>query len=300
MEVEARRRQATAEHPDATALLAQHFAEREKRELDPWWREVERCRVRLRSLEAHGEAERQKRFISLAKDGQLSQSEALAGTYLIFGTEQAQSMFANLSCFEVPEQRLRLHNVYVAEQCGGGLLEQFGKTILALPSPLFPPVQELEALNLRMIREFAYGSTATGGAPPRRSSLFRDPVPVVDEVAEGGGTLPVLVGEQGSYIDTGIIEQAMSNAFAQTRWLHDRVAELQNLMKEKDKPSETISAINKGFEQLKGSLRTAQRTVQPQGYQRQYRTPYYGRGRGGYARPRGGEAEADGVVPLKN
>lgn len=247
--------------PDATAVLAQHFKDRERRELEPWWKDVEHARTRLAyHKDQHSLDDRRKRFIALAKDGQLTMTEALMGTYLIFGDTTAQSVLANLCCFELPEDRIRLHNVFVADATRGGFMEQYGKTILALDFPLFPPVEDLEALNLRLLREFA--QTASGGAPSRPPSLFRAAVSGVNERIDGGGSLPVLQDVNGTYcVDTTQIEQAFQQVFEQTTWLNNQVVQLQ----QEKVPLERLAAsVRDGLGKIKGQIGRAQRLAVPQ------------------------------------
>lgn len=246
---------------DATAVLAQHFKDRERRELEPWWKEVEHARSRLKyHTDQHSSDDRRKRFIALAKDAQLTMTEALMGTYLIFGSATSQSVLANLCCFELPEDRIRLHNVYVADNTRGGFMDQYGKTILALDFPLFPPVEELEALNLRLLREFAH--TASGGAPSRPPSLFRSAVTGVNERIDGGGSLPVVQDANGTYcIDTTQIEQAFQQVFEHTTWLNNQVMQLQQ---EKVPLEKLAASVREGLGKIKSQVGRAQRLAIPQ------------------------------------
>jgi hypothetical protein len=191
-------------------------------------------------------------------------------------------------------ERVQIHNWNIASNLPEGTLLAYGNAIEHLAAPMFPDVPALQELNARLFASHEAG--AVGGAPERKlyrssthAGLFADP--------EGGGSLPVAQGPDGSLsVDVTAIEQAFQGLHDQSNWLYQQLTALQEATS-KRKPAgdidKLVEGLTKGFQNLRTSVNRTRTTVLPSRSRSAYQKPAAHRPatRTQSARPRGGEPD---------
>ncbi len=242
-----------------TDSLGPYLHRQEQRARDPWRVNLERALSLASSAEATTAEERESSFVDAARAGLVAPHDALAATYVLFGGESARKFFASIVLLP-PVDRIKMHNFFIAHQCGTDFMSTFGEALTTLAFPLFPHLQALRSLNIKLLSEHvrATKATAGGGAPkPWFPSVFRTPEHT------GGYLAPLISNEHGSFADLRGPELAVMQLQAKVQQLNARIDVL-----------------------------TAQRT--PQGDQQRGRGGVRGRGRGRFAQ--GGDAPSDSAT----
>lgn len=208
---------------DSSNVLAKHFHEVDERQRDPWRVELQKMMRTRASSEEIEWSTIQSAFVDMAKSGLISANEAVLASYLLFGTESDRKFIGHCLTTLAANDQLRAHNWYVASSLGEQFMLANGPRILRLSDPLFPPVDSLRSLNLKLLAE----SDSSKGGAPRKSHLYRNDSP--DRTRhEGAGVLPVTVAPDGSaFVDVTNIEQAFSRVFESIQAMHQQVLQLR-------------------------------------------------------------------------
>ena len=94
-----------------------------------------------------------KEFILKARAGSLTSLDALVGNYTLFASDPRYASYL-LACLlvRVPrDARVALHNWAIASEFPTGMKESYGANIANITCPLFPPVDEMGALNSKIL-----------------------------------------------------------------------------------------------------------------------------------------------------
>lgn len=270
------------------ALVA-HFQEEERRRVESWRPMAARLEEERKALLAEEHEARRQQFIDLARNGLVSMEDAMAAAYLLFGTDEAVRVYTGIVLRRRDQDRILAHNFYCAAQMEPSFLARYGAQLLTFPLPLFPPVREMSALNLRMLESVdLMGGGASGDQFFRRSRAS----------VEGGGLLPVVSGPDGTpVVDTthleGQIKEAFDQAFGQLR-------QLQSQLAAEKASAAAIASCGQLRQQVTQAHRVATRAYQYQQTQRgRGGRGAGGRGRGGRGRPQWG-AGAESTEDPKN
>lgn len=249
--------------------LREHFSEQEKRQRDQW-------RVSEQKHSADREATKhlswpslQKSFVDMAKNQLLTEEEAVLGTYLMFGDEDARKFFSCTIMRKRNFERVQAHNFYVASRMEDPdcFLASHGSKLLSLQYPLFPPTNEFTSLNTKLLFEVVEGGGTPSSIKATLPRLFR-----YDTVA-GGGFAPIGQLQDGS-------------------WAAD-VTRLEDKNKELEAANRSLKSQIQGLERKFHRQGSDQN---PPAYARNENPqPWRGRGRGGRG-ARGGDYTVPEVV----
>ena len=242
----------TAATPPTTAegTLAEFFREKEERAVYPW--KVAAARARIH--EAHvttafgekGAFETLKRtFCSQAKAGALSAVEALVLHQLLFfgDTEFGRFSLASLLLNTPAAQRIELHNWGVARLMAPSRRETFGDRIASLPCPLFPELDELMAINARLLNDappIVHGGGRSQPTAASRAFTTR----VADPLWGGGWQPPVSEGPNGPYVDVGVVEAAVADIYSRTAALQEQIVRLNAAPRPQRQPQQQQQQYN--------------------------------------------------------
>jgi len=169
-----------------------YLARAEERAREPWRAVLDTERARRDKLLADPTAnveQQRKLFLELAKAAMLTEGEAMALTYTVFGGSPADLVFFGSLLTQLSgADRVKAHNLRVAEALGEAWLATNGARLAKLTLPLFPPVEVFTALNTRLLLtldEVAGGSEAApffcgsfstlDGCAPRRPAEHSTP-----------------------------------------------------------------------------------------------------------------------------
>ena len=146
-----------------------------------------------------------KEFTLKARAGSLTALDALVGNYTLFASDPKYAGYL-LACLlvRVPrDARVQLHNWAIASEFPTGMRESYGASIASLTCPLFPPADELSALNSRILegQQVCAGGGSDGGI-------------------DGAGWLQVQqVAENAWGVETSFFEQKLAALEEQVRLL---------------------------------------------------------------------------------
>jgi hypothetical protein len=239
--------------------IAEYYAEKDERTTYPWKIAENRASIQLGHLAAQFAEPNpfeplKKIFLAQAKAQQLAPIENVVLQYLLFSKnpDLARFTLANLLLTIPPAARLSVHNWAVAAGMSRARREAYGHAIENCAWPLFPDEEDLMTLNSRLLVAVAVpalegvAATATDNGVYAKKSA---------EQFWGGGSLPILTSENGTFLETGPLEAALAHLGGQISTLQTQFA-------------------NRG--------RTTSGYGQPQGYHQRR-----GRGEGGRGRGRG-------------
>lgn len=200
--------------PQTDLDLRSYFARQERRQREPWRASLEKMDALLESASSADFNALKTHFINSCKNELISAQDALASTYILFGTPESQRFYASIVAFPL-ELRVRYHNFYVARD-HPQLLSVYGALIEKLQFPLFPACTELEALNLRLLT--LTEGASSGKTPP---SLYR-------QETFGSGYIPVLTAQDGTMgVDVTAIENAFAQVHRKLELLHTQITDLK-------------------------------------------------------------------------
>jgi hypothetical protein len=160
--------------------------------------------------------EAKQQYISACKARQVSADDAMIRAYLHSGNALDLKFLCGLMD-RVPDKqdRIMLHNMYVAMGMGQDFLEIYGNRVLDLRWPMFPPHVELYELNVKLVTE----CPTEGGSVNRVPSVFCQPT--ARREPEGGELATIVEYEQGKYA-TDVTPIADS-----VRQIYQRIAQLE-------------------------------------------------------------------------
>jgi hypothetical protein len=216
--------QAQQPREDAIKTLVSHQERVEERAAEPW-RFVAESERRFRdSIKARTPqqlySDQKAIFVALLKQRRLAPDEVMTASYGLYGTPDTVAFFTECLLTKAPHERVRAHNFCVATALGDSFVSTYGHLLEHLPLPLGPPVEECQAFNISLMRDFgaflANGPHAPhgGGADTLRARQFRsnlfadDPPPPA-----GAGHLPVTQSGEGLVVDVSAIEAAFTHVF---------------------------------------------------------------------------------------
>lgn len=181
--------------------LAKHFQDSELRNLQPWRVDVQRFE-RIKADWARTTLEqKQSLFLRKAENHRLGATEAMLGMYLLYGSEEDLDFLRSLLVSSSGDQRMFMHNMYVACMREEVFLLSNGHKIPHLTTPLFPAMDEFNLLNDMVLSEEAVG----GGSEKK---LFKEAEE--GDPLGGGMSCPVILNPDGSaYADITDIGEAV-------------------------------------------------------------------------------------------
>lgn len=198
--------------------LAAHFAEQERRRVDPWRAQAAKLEAERQAIERESRDQRRSQFIDLAKNGLVSVEDCMAASYLLFGSPAAQAIYEGLLLRRRDLDRIVAHNFYVGSMLEESFLARYGSKLLSFPLPLFPPVAEMTALNLKMLEQYSPESPVGGAANFFRRQLFAGAADFRPIEATGAGYIPVGQLENGATVaDTTALEQYIDANYSRRR-----------------------------------------------------------------------------------
>jgi hypothetical protein len=140
----------------------------------------ELTRTRAEKYSSLTEEDLQQKALEAAKDAQLSPQENMLLWAALFADDEGRRLLAATILLEMDDQKMAMYNCHLASLQGEPWLAQYGNMLEQLPVPLFPAIEGFNALNAKLMREFAEfraESHATGGGPKRATPSFsRDSV----------------------------------------------------------------------------------------------------------------------------
>ena len=184
-------------------ILAKHFQESELRNLQPWRVDVQRFKTVKADWAKMSKEQKQGMFLRKAENHRLGATEAMLGMYLLYGTEEDLDFLRSLLVCSSGDQRMFMHNMYVATNREEVFMLANGHRISSLSTPLFPAFEQFNLLNDMVLQEEAVGG---GGSGERK--LFRE----AEEGDPLGGAMscPVILNPDGSaYADITDIGEAV-------------------------------------------------------------------------------------------
>ena len=248
-----------------TDPLREHFSEQEKRQREQW-RVVEQKHAADRvGMKKVSLGALQKDFIDMSKHQLLTEEEAMIGTYVLFGDDDARKFFSCTLMRKRNFERVQAHNFFVASSMSDPeyFLTTHGVKLLTMPYPLFPPTEEFTSINTKLLFDVVEGGAAATTLP----RIYRYGPGVT-----GGGYAPIGQLHDGSWhADTTALEQQNQQEVQRQQQIN---AELRK----------QIAGMERKLSLLGAPPRVNRQQQQPQ----QQRGGY--RGRGGGRALHGGEA----------
>lgn len=183
--------------------LAKHFQESELRNLQPWRVDVQRFQTVKADWAKMSKEQKQALFFRKAENHRLGATEAMLGMYLLYGSEDDLDFLRSLLVSSSGDQRMFMHNMYVATNREEVFMLANGHRISQLTTPLFPAFEQFNLLNDMVLAE-----EAVGGGGNNEKKLFKD----AEEGDPLGGSLscPVILNPDGSaYADITDIGEAV-------------------------------------------------------------------------------------------
>jgi hypothetical protein len=261
-----RNTQETAAKGDQPAL-EKYFTRRDESRLFPWKVGEQRALLQAKHAEksfgeADGWTKLRASFVAAAKAGLLTPLEVVVGQYIGFASNEEYGRFALLHLLlHVPaHQRLHVHNWSVAQMLPEALKEANGAIIEQLTVPLFPPIEQLQQLNTKLMAEATQITGITGGGSVTHLYAQRDPD------IWGGGYLPIIQRDGATMLETTALEESLLN-------LHQRLQQLQQTHQQlqqqqlQHQPQFFNQGRGRGSERGRGQGRGGQYRGQNQGYQ---------------------------------
>jgi hypothetical protein len=158
--------------------LRVHFEKAEQRRKEPWRNDMDAYLTKKAGFAAVTDEAAQTLCATLAEMKAFTPDEAMNLSYTIYGNEASRKFRALCIMQTRGQQRITMHNWYVAEAAGETFLAFHGDRIQHLQWPLFPVGHAaFEALNLELLMETA--SPSGGGGRPsvyRQNEVYRAPV----------------------------------------------------------------------------------------------------------------------------
>lgn len=221
----------------ATMLLAEQFANQEKRNRDIWRPTMEALQEEWKAIDSQPDVELRNEFTELAKASSITMEDALQLHYLLFATDQQRKRWAATLMRRQGLERLKCHNFSVAAQREASFAQIHGAKLLTFQLPLFPSTQEFQALNTRLLSNMETvvqgagirTSSSTPNAPFKTQNHGSFPQLHDESISgtkgvEGAGYAPVGQISDGTWVaDTSKIEASLKR---QIRFLERRVVEL--------------------------------------------------------------------------
>jgi hypothetical protein len=183
-------------------VLAKHFEAKELRNLQPWRIDVQRFQTIKADWAKMTKQQKQALFLRKAENQRLGATEAMLGMYLLYGTEEDLDFLRSLLVSSSGDQRMFMHNMYVATNREEVFMLANGHKIAHLAAPLFPAFEQYHLLNDMVLAEEAVG----GGGSEKK--IFKDPEE--GDPLGGGLSCPVILNPDGSaYADITDIGEAV-------------------------------------------------------------------------------------------
>lgn len=283
-------RQSANKVVDPVSLFAQQLSAQEARTLEKWRHREQQLAARSRTFRKMKVDELRKKFVEQAKDAQISPTESLLLFTSLYATEEERVFMAALILCEIDNDRLPQFNYSIARSKGEQFMSQHGATLTGMPYPLFPAVEDFDALNQRLLREYG---TVEGGAPtPRCPTTFRKSRGNED-VLGSGPTLAVTQNAQtGQWeADGAPIQAVFDDIFNKFRVLSakvDAMTKETSKTPEKDKtPAEKhISSLAAAVRELRRTITAAHQSTLNRSQRARHRNPRGGEPEEGAASPR--------------
>ena len=221
--------------PDVNKALTEHFNAQELRLLQPWRMGFQQACFQLDAFEKLTTEGLRKQAVSACKAKQLSANDVLSLTYTLFADQAAANVYAAILLDRPPEERIMLHNWYVARvyvrNRGDQWLHQHGAAVAMLKHPFFPPTEDFDSLNLKLLRTCEAVSAAGVDGKGAADDLylrpsFPNPKKNAAKSADvTGGALPFPVisdGAGGACVDLQSVLDAFTGMQRQIAQLQDR------------------------------------------------------------------------------
>jgi hypothetical protein len=134
-------------------VLAKQFEAQELRNLQPWRVDLQRFQTIKADWAKMTKEQKQALFLRKAENQRLGATEAMLGMYLLYGSEADLDFFRSLLVSSSGEQRMFMHNMYVASNREEVFMLANGHKIAHLTSPLFPAFEQYHLLNDMLLAE---------------------------------------------------------------------------------------------------------------------------------------------------
>lgn len=244
-------------------VLAKHFIETELRNLQPWRIDVQKFQTIRDGWAKITLEEKRGMFLRKAENQRLGATEAMLGMYLLYGGEDDLDFLRSLLVSSSGEQRMFMHNMYVATNREEVFMLTHGHSIARLTSPLFPSFASFNLLNDMILAEDVSG----GGV--ERKPLFKESEE--GDPLGGGITFPVLVNPDGSsFVDVTDMGEAV---LLLQRQISSMTSMVQSLEAGKAQVSKSKSTYWKNRNQRAPAQQQQQHQYHNPQQQQQYHNP---------------------------
>lgn len=204
----------------ADKALIEYFKGQELRQIEPWRNDHAAFLTQKKSFVEISNEEAQNFCLDMCKNAMMSAEEVMALCYLLFANDEGKKFFAQILMQKRGQDRITAHNWFIADSYGPTFLATHGPKISKLMCPLFPPVKEFHALNLKILNE-PWATGAGGEMQHVPSSVYRQPsVPV-----GGAYTMSLQTAASGEhFVDATPIEEGFSTLAQRVQNLEVRLS----------------------------------------------------------------------------
>lgn len=188
---------------DPVDTLAQQFERQDRRSRELWRLPVEVLQSEWKAILQQPPDELKNEYLELAKASAMNIEDALQVQYLLFASPEEQRVWAAMIMRKSGNERLKSHNLHVACRREPAFLQIYGQKLLNFELPLFPPTQDFQSLNTRLLAQ----SMVQGGEarPDIGSSVFAR-----HREVSGSGFAPVGQLPDGTWAaDTSTVEASL-------------------------------------------------------------------------------------------
>ena len=242
---------ANTSKPDAaSASVAKHLEETRLLSSQPWRAAFTEFQRHLKIGLEQDTEHMTKAAIHQCKSSIASPIAVMVLCYLLWGNADAHRAFVVmiLQAAATDGNLVRLHNYYVAQQAGEVFIDHYGKYLDGLTWPLFPNVDELSGLNVKLMGEYAKSrSSLSGGAADFVPSVYSKSC---RDVVGGAYILPVVETPYGTGVD---VQEAVDASHHQSHRIDVLDRKLQRMEKENQELRRQLQAARGSDAKPKGS-----------------------------------------------